>query len=208
MRSMQAATHASHGGQEHRHRATRRGQVAAKKGAGWEKGAEGDPLASPHPSERCWRLEASKRHTLICIPLLPSHVNQPVRLKRHSHRVFHKIHSPPSHSHMNAAGSGPPGGMWRERVPAHTVNTDLAAKLDYHAGLLPRAHQRASSIQEVGEGAHEFSHSLRVVALQVAQPAPGAPQEDNLEGLSTGSLFKSLVRFPAALRENPQRRIL
>ena len=85
------------------------GRWAAEKGAGWEKGAEGDPLASPHPSERCWRLEASKRHTLVCIPLLPSHVNQPVSLTRHSHRVFHKIHSPPSDSHGNAAGSGLPG---------------------------------------------------------------------------------------------------
>ena len=184
------------------------GRWAAEKGAGWEKGAEGDPLASPHPSERCWRLEASKRHTLVCIPLLPSHVNQPVRLTRHSHRVFHSPFSRRPRTVTTTQRSVADGGMWRERVTAHRVNTDLAAKLDYHAGLLPRAHQRASSTQEVGEDAHEFSHSLRVVALQVAQPAPGASQEDNLEGLATSSLFKSLVRFPATLREDPQGRIL
>ena len=84
--------------------------MGGREGGGREKWGEGDPLASPHPSERCWRLEASKRHTLVCIPLLPSHVNQPVSLTRHSHRVFHKIHSPPSDSHGNAAGSGLPGG--------------------------------------------------------------------------------------------------
>ena len=48
------------------------------------------------------------------------------------------------------------GGMWRERFPAHRVNTDLAAKLDYHAGLLRHADQHVSSIQEQGGVAHEF----------------------------------------------------
>ena len=106
------ATHASHGGQEHRHRAKRRGQVGGREG-GWvgERG-RGRPFGIAPPLREVLET-GGLEETHSCLHPALAVAREPTCQvdAALTPRLSFAIHSPPSHSHHNAAVSGRRGDV-------------------------------------------------------------------------------------------------